>query len=71
LAVATDCDEGDVRVVVTMDSDEGDVRVVAMTDSGAPLNDLVEEMNVQGRCGGSSRKPSMSSDSLSSDAEVG
>jgi hypothetical protein len=48
VVAATDCDEGKIRVVVRMDSDEGDVRVVARTDSGAPLNDLVEEMSVQG-----------------------
>jgi hypothetical protein len=46
--VATDCDEGDIRVVVRMDSDEGDVQVVARPHSGAPLNDLAEEMSVQG-----------------------
>jgi hypothetical protein len=63
-ALATDCDEGDVRVVVRMDFDKGDVRVVARTDSSAPLNDLVEEMSVQGgvAVGQPSRKPSMLSD---------
>jgi hypothetical protein len=45
VAVATNCD---ARVVVRMDSDEGDVRVVARADSSEPLNDLVEEMSVQG-----------------------
>jgi hypothetical protein len=53
-----------MQAALATDCDEGDVRVVARTDSGAPSNDLAEEMSVQGgvAVGQPSRKPSMSSD---------